>query len=131
MPGLKHFTAALLTVVAGALGGAAQAQWLHSVELHYVNDIPHVRFGGIWPHYDQHIAATATFDGATVWVRVTGSPGGFSTPITWELNVPLPPTGGGPVPIEVFYQQNRLGGLKPLVSDSRPVETVFWNGFER
>lgn len=130
MPHMKHFAAALAVGLTGALSASAQAQWLQSIGLNYVSDVPHARFGGVWPHYDEHIAATATFDGATVWIRVTGSPGGFSIPIWWELNVLLPPTGGGTIPIEALHFQNRLSSPRPLVSDPQPTETVFWNGFE-
>lgn len=130
MPRLKHFTAAAAVLLACLSGTTARAQALHSVELNYVGDIPHVRLRGVWPVYSENIAATASFEAGTVWIRVTGSNGGFSVVMPWELNVRLPPSGGRLVAIEVAYYGLRLGGLRPYIDDPRPVEEIFWNGFE-
>jgi hypothetical protein len=127
---VRTCTAAAVAALLGLVGGTAQGQWLHSIELSYVNQVPQVQLSGIWPVFDDTIHATTSFDGAMVRIQVVAADGGFSVVTPWELTVPLPPTGGGSVPIEVFYLDTRLGSLRALISDSRPLEIVFWNGFE-
>lgn len=131
MSRFRNFAAALAVGLACALGADAQARYLQSAELNYVDEVPHVRLRWIWPAYDENIRATTTFDGVAVRIDVTGSEAGFSVLMPWEMNVPLPPTGGGQIPIEILSYGQPRGSLLPLIFDSRPSETVFWNGFQR
>lgn len=132
MSRFRNFAAALAVGLACALGADAQAGYLQSVELTYVDEIPHVRMHWIWSALDDSIQAVATFDGKKVRINVSSpAESGYSVLMPWEANVPLPPTGGGEVPIEILFHGEPVGGLRPLIYDSRPAEAVFSNGFQR
>ncbi|MCQ4163792.1 hypothetical protein [Tahibacter harae] len=132
MSPIRNSAAALAAALACALGAEAQAQYLQSAELNYVDEIPHVRMRWIWSSLDDSIQAVATFDGTKVRINVSSpAESGFSVLMPWEANVPLPPTGGGQFPIEILFHGEPVGGIHPLVFDSRPAGTVFSNGFQR